>query len=177
MRIHSYVENSLLLAIGNAYDSIWREFNARLQKQDCNLLQALVLVALFFEKSESVTPSRLSLILKASRAGISHALSDLEKRGWVQRQLALRDARSYQLRLKPEGKKAAIRLIQMIDELETFFERGFGKEPVQAAVQSLRQMSESYRQRSRVIRTGSIPQAGASGRRNAQSADSNPRHG
>jgi DNA-binding MarR family transcriptional regulator len=148
MKIKSYVQNSLLLAIGTSYDTIWRDLNFKLKKEDCNLLQAVILISLFFEESDSVTPSVLAEIFHTTRGNVSHCISHLEKRGWIKRQLDEKDARSYRLILKAEGKKAATRLIKIIDDIETFFEIDFGKQNVRNTISALWRIEETYRLRS-----------------------------
>jgi DNA-binding MarR family transcriptional regulator len=147
MKIKNYVQNSLLLAIGTSYDTIWRDLNFKLKEENCNLLQAVILISLFFEESDSVTPSVLADIFHTTRGNVSHCISHLEKRGWIKRQLDEKDARSYRLILKAEGKKAATRLIKIIDEIETFFENDFGKQNVRSTISSLWRIEEAYRKR------------------------------
>ncbi len=145
MKIQKYVEKSLLFAIGTSYDAIWRNLNTQLKKEECNFLQAMILISLFFEESETVTPSRLADTFYTSRGNLSHCVTYLEKRGWVKRQLDEKDARSYQVILKPEGRKVATRLIKVIDRIEDFFEDSFGKQPLSSTITSLAKIGELAR--------------------------------
>lgn len=144
MKIKNYVQNSLLLAIGTSYDTVWRDLNYKLRAESCNFLQAVILISIFFEDSGAVTPSALAEIFHTTRGNVSHCISHLEKQGWIKRQLDDNDARSYRLVLKAEGKKTATRLIKIIDGIESFFEEDLGKQNVQDAIKTLWKVEESY---------------------------------
>jgi DNA-binding MarR family transcriptional regulator len=147
MKIQKFVSGSLILAIGSNYDTVWRDLNEKLKEESCNLLQAIILIAIFFEQSEAVTPSDLADILGATRGNVSHCISHLERRGFLRRTLNEKDARSYNLVLKPAGKKTALRLIQVIDGLEDYFERQLGKQVVQSTIDSMNAVRAAYRKR------------------------------
>ncbi|MEW6055348.1 MAG: MarR family transcriptional regulator [Bdellovibrionota bacterium] len=142
MKIEQYIKRSLLLAIGSSYDSVWRDLNSKLQKEDCNLLQAVILISIFFEPSETVTPSNLAAIFRTTRGNVSHCISHLERKGFVKRQLDQGDARKYRLALKLEGKRAALRLMKTIDSFEDYFEDQLGKQSVSKLIESLHMISE-----------------------------------
>lgn len=146
MKIQQYVRNSLILAIGSNYDTVWRDLNSKLKKENCNLLQAVILISIFFEQTDSVTPSDLAAIFRTSRGNVSHCISHLEKRGFMKRSLDEKDARSYRLILKPEGKKVALRLIKIIDDLESHFERQLGKQAVQTTIDNMNAIEVAYQQ-------------------------------
>lgn len=145
MKIHQYVQNSLLLAINSGYGTIWRDLNSKLKDENCNLLQALILISIFFEPAETVIPSKLAQVLNATRGNISHNISDLEKKGYLKRALDERDARSYRLVLQPEGKKTAVKLIKVVDELEKYFENRFGKETINEMIRCIGLLEVAYR--------------------------------
>src|SRR5215210_7360580 len=121
MKIQQYINSSLILAIGSNYDTVWRDLNAQLKQEHCNLLQAVILISIFFEQSERVTPSELAAIFRTTRGNVSHCISHLERRGFLKRVLDQQDARSYRLVIRPEGKKTAVRLIKIIHDLENHF--------------------------------------------------------
>jgi DNA-binding MarR family transcriptional regulator len=140
MKIKQYIQRSLLLAIGTSYDTVWKELNTRLRKEECNLLQAIILISIFFEPSETVTPSTLAEIFRTTRGNISHCLSHLEKKGFIKRQLDSSDARKYRLTLTPEGKKLALKLMKMIDAFEDTFEKRIGKQNVHKLIETLHEL-------------------------------------
>jgi len=50
------------------------------------------------------------------------------------------DARAYQLLLKPQGKRCAVRVIGAFDKLQNEFEQEIGKTALAAMLQSLRKL-------------------------------------
>ena len=150
LKINQYVEKSLLFAIGSSYATIWRKLNVQLKSEQCNLLQAVILISVFFEKSSQVTPSMLARSFHTSPGNVSHCISHLEKKGFLKRSLSEYDARSYELHIKPEGKKVAVRLIKMIDECEQFFECHTGKQKLAQMVDQLYEIETAYRQTKKI---------------------------
>lgn len=154
MRIEEYVKNSLPLAVAASYEAIWSDLNLRLREEKCSFLQALILIALFFESREpreSVTPSQLAGSLGASRGNVSHSLSLLERRRLLRRELSASDARSYRLSLLPEGKNLACRLVGVLDRVERLFEQAWSeKGAVLRTVAEVRSIGETYRAASRL---------------------------
>ena len=73
-----------------------------------------------------------------TRGNVSHAVSSLEAKGFVQRQIDPEDARSYLLTLKPSGKKCAVRVIGAFDKMQRSFERQVGKENLDKAIRIIR---------------------------------------
>lgn len=145
MKIKKYLEQSPLLAINLAYESLIPALNKKLKDHELNLLQGLVLTALFFEEREDVTPSHLAEIFETSRGNMSHILSHLEYKGWVRRIVNSRDARQFQIELKPEGKKKALTLIKFYDKLQNHFEKKLGVSNCQKTVQGVRSLIEVYK--------------------------------
>jgi DNA-binding MarR family transcriptional regulator len=148
MKIEKFIDGSLILAIGANYDTVWRDLNAKLKDENCNLLQAIILISLFFEQSEDVTPSTLASVLGTTRGNVSHCVSHLERNGYLRRALNDDDARSYRLIMKPEGKKVAVRLIKIIDGLESYFEERLGKQIVQSTISTMTSIRQAYQNRS-----------------------------
>lgn len=150
MKILEYVNLSLPLAIASSYDAIWRDLNARLRAEGCNFLEAVILIALFFESrgtggpATEVTPSRLAEVLGTSRGNVSHCLSRLERRRLIRRVLGERDARTYRLVPRPEGRRVACRLIRVLDEVEAIFEERIGRQGVLSAIEELRNVKRIY---------------------------------
>jgi DNA-binding MarR family transcriptional regulator len=145
MKIGHYVHNSLILALGAAQEAVWRDVNDRLRSEGCNLMQALLLIAIFLEQGEPVTPSALAATLRTTRGNVSHGVTHLEKRKLLRRTLSAADARSYHLTLTAEGQRAAIRLIAVIDGHERRFEDVFGRADVDALIARLGAIAEAAR--------------------------------
>lgn len=140
MKISKYLEQSPVFAINAAYEALIPNFNKRLKKEEVNLLQGLVLTALFFEEAEDLTPSALAEILKTTRGNMSHILSYLEYRGWVKRKLDPQDARKFYIELRPEGRRKALGLIKIYDQIQSLFENELGLLACQKATLSIHRM-------------------------------------
>ena len=126
MKILKYLEQSPLFAVNSAYEVVISKFNNRLKKEEVNLLQGLVLTALFFEEKNDLTPSVLADLFKTTRGNMSHIISHLESKGWVKRVLAPKDARVFTIELRPEGKRKALSLIKIYDQAQSTFEESIG---------------------------------------------------
>ncbi len=103
-------------------------------------LEGLILAALFFEAPRRVMPSQLAATFSTTRGNVSHCLSSLEAKGLLQRKIDPDDARAYQLTLKPQGRKCAVRVIGVFDKLQRKFEREIGKTALGAMLKSLREL-------------------------------------
>jgi DNA-binding MarR family transcriptional regulator len=105
-----------------------------------NFLEGLILAAMFFEAPLSVKPSQLAETFSTTRGNVSHCLSSLEAKGLLQRKIDPGDARAYQLTLKPQGKKCAVRVIGVFDKLQREFEREIGKTALSETLKNLRRL-------------------------------------
>jgi len=105
-----------------------------------NFLEGLILAAMYFEAAQTVKPSLLAETFGTTRGNISHCVSSLEAKGLLQRKIDPADARAYQLTLKPNGKKCAVRVIGAFDKLQREFEREIGKNAISDTLRSLRKL-------------------------------------
>lgn len=105
-----------------------------------NFLEGLVLAAMFFESPLPVKPSQLAETFATTRGNVSHCVSSLETKGLLQRRIDPEDARAYQLTLKPQGKKCAMRVIGAFDKLQKEFEQEAGKTALGEALKVLRKL-------------------------------------
>jgi DNA-binding MarR family transcriptional regulator len=64
----------------------------------------------------------------------------LEAKGLLQRKIDPEDARAYQLTLKPQGKKCAVRVIGILDKLQKEFEQEVGKTALGEMLRNLRKL-------------------------------------
>lgn len=126
MKIKKYLQQSPVFAINAAYEAVIPKVNKQLKADQLNLLQGLVLTALFFEDSSDVNPSKLAEIFQTSRGNMSHILSELEYRGYIKRVVNEKDARGFKIELKSEGRKKALTLIKFYDRLQEMFEKNLG---------------------------------------------------
>lgn len=145
MKIKKYLQQSPVIAINTAYEAIIPKLNKQLKSDNLNLIQGLVLTALFFEESGEVKPSQLADIFRTSRSHISHILSDLEYKGFIRRIVNSQDARSFQIELKAEGKKRALLLIKFYDRLQSQFEKDLGLSYCQKTVKGIFTLVDSFK--------------------------------
>ncbi|MGA2276303.1 MAG: MarR family transcriptional regulator [Terracidiphilus sp.] len=139
MRIDAFLHESPMFAVNRAarrFESLaMRVFAA----DDLGFLEGLVLAALFFE-ARPLMPSELAETFKTTRGNVSHCVSSLEAKGLLLRKIDPEDARAYQLTLKPQGKKCAVRVIGVFDKLQREFEREIGKTALVEMLKNLRRL-------------------------------------
>jgi DNA-binding MarR family transcriptional regulator len=111
-----------------------------LSGDNLNFLEGLVLAAIFFETPLPVKPSHLAATFGTTRGNISHCISSLEAKGLLQRKIDPTDARAYQLTLKPQGKKCALRVISAFDRLQREFEKEVGKTVLSDTLKTIRKL-------------------------------------
>jgi DNA-binding MarR family transcriptional regulator len=105
-----------------------------------SFLEGLTLAALFFEAPKLVKPSQLAETFGTTRGNVSHCLSSLEGKGLLQRRIDPEDARAYQLALKPQGKRCALRVIGALDKLQKGFETEIGKAALGEMLKAIRKL-------------------------------------
>ncbi len=143
MRIESFLKESPMFCISLTA----RRFDALtirlLEADDLNFLEALILATLFFEAPAAVRPSQLAETFGSTRGNVSHCISSLEAKGFVQRKIDPQDARAYHLTLKPQGRKTAVRVIGALDKVQREFENKVGKDALQSALRVIRSLAAS----------------------------------
>jgi DNA-binding MarR family transcriptional regulator len=147
MRIDAFLEQSPMFAVNRAarrFDSLTAQV---LAGDGLSFLEGLVLAAMFFEAPLPVKPSELAETFGTTRGNVSHCVSSLEAKGLLQRKIDPEDARAYQLTLKPQGKRCAVRVIGAFDKLQTKFEREIGKTSLGEMLKSLRRIEALYVER------------------------------
>jgi DNA-binding MarR family transcriptional regulator len=127
MRIEAFLRESPMFAVTSAARRFNALANQALAADSLSFVEGLVLVAIFFEAPRQIKPSHLAETFATTRGNISHSISSLEAKGFLQRKIDPADARAYLLVLKPSGKKAAFRVISAFDGLQRAFEKEVGK--------------------------------------------------
>lgn len=134
MRIESFLRESPMFSatvLARRFELLARRLFA---DDELNFLEALILSTLFFESSGVVKPSDLASTFGTTRGNVSHSVSSLEAKGLVQRRIHPGDARAYHLTLRPQGRRAAIRVIGALDRLQRRFEEEVGKGALDSAL-------------------------------------------
>jgi DNA-binding MarR family transcriptional regulator len=140
MRIDAFLHESPMFAVNRAARRFESLAARALANDELGFLEGLVLAAMYFEAPLPVKPSQLAETFATTRGNVSHCLSSLEAKGLLQRKIDPEDARAYQLTLKPQGKKTAVRVIGAFDKLQRGFEREVGKTALGETLKSLRRL-------------------------------------
>ena len=145
MRIDAFLHESPMFAVSRAARRFEALAGQRLAEADLGLnglsfLGGLVLAALFFEAPRTVKPSQLAETFGTTRGTVSHCISSLEAKGLLQRRIDPEDARAYQLALKPQGRRCALRVIAAFDKLQKEFEGEIGKTALGEMLKSIRRL-------------------------------------
>jgi DNA-binding MarR family transcriptional regulator len=144
MRIDAFLEQSPLFAVNRAarrFESLTAQV---LAADSLGFLEGLVLAAIFFETPRLVKPSHLAETFGTTRGNVSHCISSLEAKGLLQRKIDPADARAYQLTLKPQGKKCALRVIAAFDKLQKEFEDEVGKTALSTMLKTIRKLEALF---------------------------------
>jgi DNA-binding MarR family transcriptional regulator len=144
MRIDAFLRESPMFAVNRAarrFESLTAQV---LAADDLGFLEALVLAALFFEAPRQVKPSQLAETFSTTRGNVSHCISSLEAKGFLQRKIDPEDARAYLLTLKPQGKRCALRVIAAFDRLQKEFEEEVGKTALSEMLKTVRRLEAIF---------------------------------
>jgi DNA-binding MarR family transcriptional regulator len=144
MRIDAFLDESPLFAVNRAarrFESLTAQV---LAADSLGFLEGLVLAAMFFEAPRLVKPSQLAETFGTTRGNVSHCVSSLEAKGFLQRKIDPEDARAYLLTLKPQGKKCALRVIAAFDKLQKEFEEEVGRTALGNMLKAIRKLEALY---------------------------------
>ena len=144
MRIDAFLDESPLFAVNRAARRFESLTTQVLAADSLGFLEGLVLAAMFFEAPRLVKPSQLAETFGTTRGNVSHCVSSLEAKGLLQRKIDPEDARAYQLTLKPQGKKCALRVIAAFDRLQKEFEEEVGKTALKEMLKNLRKLEALF---------------------------------
>jgi DNA-binding MarR family transcriptional regulator len=140
MRIDAFLRESPMFAVNRAarrFESLAAEV---LTDDGLSFLEGLTLAAVFFEAPKTIKPSQLAEAFGTTRGNVSHCVSSLEAKGFLQRRIDPEDARAYLLTLKPHGKRCALRVIAALDKLQRAFEAEIGKTSLGEMLRTLRKL-------------------------------------
>jgi len=140
MRINAFLNESPMFAVSRAARRFEALAGRALKADDLSFLEGLTLAALFFEAPRPVKPSHLAETFGTTRGNVSHCVSSLEGKGLLQRKIDPEDARVFLLTLKPQGKRAALRVIGAFDRLQKEFEGEIGKMALGEMLKAIRKL-------------------------------------
>jgi DNA-binding MarR family transcriptional regulator len=146
MRIESFLRQSPIFEASRLSRKLDAELSSILKGEQLSFFESLVLVAIFFEETSGaenpVKPSHLAETFSTSRGNISHCISSLEAKGVLLRKIDAEDARGFHLSLKPAGKKRAMRVIAILDQMQRTFEETIGTAELKQTFDRLRKVEE-----------------------------------
>ncbi len=111
------------------YDQFFIPFQGELQKQGLSFSQAMILLSIYFEKSE-VYPTQLSETLLLTSSNVSHCLTYLVKKNWLVRLSDKKDARKTILKLTSSGINKTTRLIKYFDQVQNDCEKKLSEKKI-----------------------------------------------
>ncbi len=126
MRIDSFLRQSPIFQTTRIARQMEAALNLALRLEEVNMLEALTLAAILFEKRGETKPSSLAEAFETTRGNMSHCISSLETKGLVERRIDAEDARAVQLTLTGQGRKRAARVVGVLDRMQRRFEEGIG---------------------------------------------------
>jgi DNA-binding MarR family transcriptional regulator len=144
MRIDAFLHESPMFAVNRAARRFESLTIKVLASDRLGFLEGLVLAAIFFEAPRPVKPSQLAETFGTTRGNVSHCVSSLEAKGLLQRKIDPKDARAYQLTLKPQGRRCALRVIGAFDKLQKEFEGEVGKATLTEMLKSIRKLEALF---------------------------------
>lgn len=147
MRIDAFLKESPMFAVGRAARRFEAMSARTLTADKLSFLEGLTLAALFFEAPRAVKPSQIAETFGTSRGNVSHCISSLEAKGLLQRKIDPEDARAFQLALKPQGKRCALRVIAAFDKLQKQFESEIGRSTLAEMLKALRKLERCVGER------------------------------
>lgn len=122
MRIESFLRQSPIFQISRSARRLDTLLTRILRTEEVTFFEALVLAAIFFEKKGGIKPSELAETFHTTRGNMSHCISSLEAKGLVRRRVDPEDARAFQLALQPAGRKRAVRVVGILDQMQNRIE-------------------------------------------------------
>jgi DNA-binding MarR family transcriptional regulator len=144
MRIDAFLHESPMFAVNRAARRFESLTSKVLAGDSLGFLEGLVLAAIFFEAPQPVKPSQLAETFGTTRGNVSHCVSSLEGKGLLQRKIDPGDARAYQLTLKPQGKRCALRVIGAFDKLQKECEEEVGKASLTEMLKAIRKLEALF---------------------------------
>lgn len=140
MRIDAFLRESPMFAVNRAARRFEALAGRVLADDGLGFLEGLTLAAVFFEAPKPIKPSQLAETFGTTRGNVSHCISSLEAKGFLQRKIDPEDARAYLLTLRPQGKRCALRVIGAFDKLQKEFEDEIGKTALGEMLKAIRKL-------------------------------------
>jgi DNA-binding MarR family transcriptional regulator len=147
MRIESFLRQSPVFQAGRVARRLDASLSLLLAGEELSVFEALLLAAIFLEKSGSerrggIKPSELAEAFQTTRGNVSHCISSLEAKGLVERRIDPEDARAFQLLLKPLGRRRAVRVAGILDRTQRQIEEQVGAAKLETMLGQMNAVAE-----------------------------------
>jgi DNA-binding MarR family transcriptional regulator len=142
MRIESFLKQSPIFQANRMARRMDAALAEILTGEELSVFEAMVLVAIFFEKRGEIKPSELAVAFQTTRGNVSHCVSSLEAKGLVERRIDPEDARAFQLMLKPSGRRRAVRVVGILDRIQRQLEETVGVATLESMLKQLGKVEE-----------------------------------
>jgi DNA-binding MarR family transcriptional regulator len=142
MRIESFLKQSPIFQANRMARRMDAALAEVLKEEVLSVFEAMVLVAIFFEKRGEIKPSELAVAFQTTRGNVSHCVSSLEAKGMVERRIDPEDARGFQLMLKPAGRRRAVRVVGILDRIQRQLEEAVGVATLESMLKQLGKVEE-----------------------------------
>jgi DNA-binding MarR family transcriptional regulator len=142
MRIESFLKQSPIFQANRMARRMDAALAVVLKGEELSVFEAMVLVAIFFEKRGEIKPSELAVAFQTTRGNVSHCVSSLEAKGLVERRIDPEDARAFQLMLKPSGRRRAVRVVGILDRIQRQLEETVGVATLESMLKQLGKVEE-----------------------------------
>ncbi|AFY01225.1 MarR family winged helix-turn-helix transcriptional regulator [Bdellovibrio bacteriovorus] len=123
MKIEKFLNQNPSFQIVVAGNAIFQKVSEGLAGHELGMMDALILVAIFFENDKAARPTQLKEAFGIPKANVSHSIRALEKKKLLKRSIHDSDARGYVLDLTPKGARTAVEVISYFDKLQGRIER------------------------------------------------------
>jgi DNA-binding MarR family transcriptional regulator len=142
MRLEVFLRQSPIVQTSRMARRMEASLNRLLKAEQVSAFEALVLAAIFFEKSGDIKPSALAEAFETTRSNVSHCISSLESKGLVQRRIDPEDARAVRLGLRPQGRRQAARVVGILDRIQRRLEDGVGPAKLDGMINQMLEVEE-----------------------------------
>jgi DNA-binding MarR family transcriptional regulator len=142
MRIESFLQQSPIFQANRIARRMDASLGLALEGEGLSVFEAMMLAAIFFEKRGEIKPSVLAEAFQTTRGNVSHCISSLEAKGLVERRIDPEDARAFQLMLKPQGRRRAVRVVGILDRMQRGIEEAVGVARLEGMLGQMRAVEE-----------------------------------
>jgi DNA-binding MarR family transcriptional regulator len=142
MRIELFLQQSPIFQTSRIARRMDAALGAALASVGLSVFESMVLAAIFFERHGEIKPSELADAFETTRGNMSHCISSLEAKGLVVRRVHPDDARALQLLLKPQGRRMAVRVVGILDQMQRQIEDAIGVTKLAAALEELKRVEQ-----------------------------------